>query len=86
MTVVVHDARPGEHVVLNQNYDAGWIANGSRAINWADAVAAPITASEQTFVFRYRPVTWWPSLALFAATVGGLVWIYARSRRRRSST
>jgi len=81
MTVVVHDARPGEHVVLNQNYDPGWSANGSRAINWADAVAAPIAAPEQTFVFRYRPVTWWPGLALFVATVAGIVWITVRSRR-----
>jgi hypothetical protein len=81
MTVVVHDARPGEHVVLNQNYDAGWSANGSRAINWADAVAAPISSPEQTFVFRYRPVTWWPGLALFVATVAGIVWITVRSRR-----
>jgi hypothetical protein len=82
MTVDVHGARPGEHVLLNQNWDPGWIANGSRAIDWADLPAAEIHAPDETVVFRYRPRTWWLSLCVFALTVGGLgrAW-YIRRRR-----
>ena len=81
MTVVVHEAQVGEHVVLNQNYDPGWSANGTRATEWSETIAARIDAPEQTFVFRYRPLMWWPGLVLFVATAGGIVWTALRSRR-----
>jgi hypothetical protein len=78
ITVVVHGATPGDHVVLNQNWDAGWSARGARTANLDDQVSATIDAPEQTFVFRYRPLAWWPGLALFFATVGGVVWAWRR--------
>jgi hypothetical protein len=86
MTVTVHDARPGDHVVLNQNWDPGWSVNGKRTVGWDDAVSTTIDAPTQTFVFRYRPATLWLGIAVFVLTVGGLVgvpWRLRRIRRRR---
>jgi hypothetical protein len=83
MTVAVHGAQAGEHVVLNQNFDPGWTADGSRAQNWADQVSAPLHGPDTTIVFRYRPVLWWPGLLVFAATVGGVGWAFWRVRRLR---
>lgn len=87
MTVQVHGAKPGDHVLLNQNWDPGWSANGSRAIDWADLPAAEVHAPDDTIVFRYRPRTLWLSLLVFALTVGGIgrAW-YMRRRRWRSSS
>lgn len=81
MTVQVHGGRPGDHVLLNQNWDSGWLTNGSRAIDWADLPAAELHAPDETVVFRYRPRTWWLSLALFALTIGGTLWGWRRARR-----
>ncbi|HEX8795306.1 MAG TPA: hypothetical protein VF765_30365, partial [Polyangiaceae bacterium] len=83
MTVQVRGAQPGEHVLLNQNWDPGWSANGSRAIDWADLPAAEIHATDETVVFRYRPRSWWLSLGIFAFTIGGIVWMSRRMRRGR---
>lgn len=81
MTVQVHGAKPGEHVLLNQNWFSGWLADGSRAIDWADLPAAEIHAADETIVFRYRPRTWWLSLFVFALTVGGAFWLGVKTKR-----
>jgi hypothetical protein len=81
VTVEVRGARPGEHVVLNQNWDPNWTANGGRAIEWADQVAAPIQDANGTFVFRYRSRLLWPGLVLFFATGALVAWVHRRARR-----
>ena len=81
MTVQVHGAKPGEHALLNQNWDPGWSANGSRAIDWADLPAAEIHEPDETIVFRFRPRTWWLSLGVFVLTIGGIIWVWRRTRR-----
>jgi hypothetical protein len=83
MTVHVTGARDGEHVVLNQNWDAGWRANGAPAMNWEDTVAAPLHGPEATVVFRYRPRSWNAALAMFAMTVGGIGYAHRWARKRR---
>ncbi len=55
MVVRVEGARPGDHVVLNQNWDPGWIANGERASSWHDAVANVLPLGSATVNFRYWP-------------------------------
>lgn len=86
ITVAVHGATPGEHVVLNQNWDPGWSAKGAVTDGWKDQVSARIDAPDQVFAFRYRPLTWFPGLALCAGTVGGLVaYTWRRRRARRSA-
>jgi hypothetical protein len=83
MTVAVHGATPGEHVVLNQNWDPGWSARGARTEALADQVSAVIQSPEQTFVFRYRPLAWWPGVAIFVGAIVVVVWV---SRRQRVAT
>jgi hypothetical protein len=80
--VVVSGAQAGEHVVLNQNWDPGWSADGTLAVNWSDTVAAQLHGPDSVVVFRYRPPTFIPGLLVCAATLGGLAWAYVRRRKR----
>jgi hypothetical protein len=68
-------------VVLNQNWDGGWRANGVRAVAYHDAVATVIDAPSETILFRYRPNYWWFSLAVFTATASGIAVAYVLRRR-----
>ena len=86
VTVEIHGARPGERVVLNQNYDPGWSANGRRAEEWHDTVSAPIQGTDSTFVFRYRPPTFWPGVLVSVASCAGIAWAYVLVRRRRRAS
>jgi hypothetical protein len=81
VTVEVRGARPGEHLVLNQNWDPNWTVNGVRAVEWAEQVAAPLGEAEETFVFRYRSRLLWPGLILFVATWVAVVWAHWRARK-----
>ncbi len=80
ITVHVTGARAGEHVVVNQNWDAGWSANGSRAVDWADTIAAEVSGPDVTVVFRYWPRFLSTALLLFTATVAGIGYAYFRPR------
>ncbi|MGH7293368.1 MAG: hypothetical protein ACRELB_00475 [Polyangiaceae bacterium] len=82
VTVEVHGAQAGHRVVLDQNYDPGWTANGARSENFHDTVSATLPAGDATVVFRYRPLTLWPGVAVFVLTCAALVWAYVRARRR----
>jgi hypothetical protein len=83
VVVRVEGARPGDTLVLNQNWDAGWRADGARATAHADAVAFVLGAPDQTVRFRYRPRSFDWGLALAAVTaVGAGVWLL---RDRRSA-
>ena len=53
--VQVDGARAGDHVVMNQNWDPGWTADGAPAVAYRDAVATVLAASAQTVHFRYWP-------------------------------
>jgi hypothetical protein len=83
MTVHVEGATPGDLLVLNQNWDPGWRADGEPAVDSHDAVATVIRAPNETVMFRYRPHFWWLSLTICAATVGGVIAAFERRRRAR---
>ncbi len=84
ITVDVTNAQPGEHVVLNQNWDpAGWSADGVAALDWSDAVAAPLHAPSATVVFRYRPRSFIPGLFVAMATLAGIGFAYRSSASSR---
>jgi hypothetical protein len=83
IAVKVTGAQAGEHVVLNQNWDAGWRADGEPVLNWSDTIAAQLHAADATVVFRYRPRTWYPGLALCSLTLGGVAFAYVGRRRGR---
>jgi hypothetical protein len=87
IAVKVSGAQAGEHVVLNQNWDAGWKADGDPAVNWSDTIATQLHAKDSTVVFRYRPRFWYPGLALCFTTLAALVLGYfARRRVERAPT
>lgn len=84
VTVLVENANPGDMLVLNQNWDPGWKANGTSAINLEDATATRIEGGVDSYVFRYRPRTWWPALAIFWLTVGTMLFVSRRLRQSRT--
>ena len=81
--VAVSGAQAGEHLVLNQNWDEGWSADGAAALNRADMVSAQLHGPSSTVVFRYRPPSFVPGVLVFAMTAGGIAFLY-RHRRRPS--
>jgi hypothetical protein len=83
MTVHVDGADPGDLLVLNQNWDPGWRADGVSAVAYHDAVATVVRAPNETVMFRYRPHFWWLSLIICAATVGAIVAAFEWRRRTR---
>ena len=83
VVVNVDRAEHGDHVVLNQNWDAGWSANGLPAVAWHNAVATvTTTAGAQSIVFRYRPRTLGVGLAAFALSLAGIGALLFSTRRR----
>jgi hypothetical protein len=76
--VHIEGARPGELVVLNQNWDPGWSVEGESAVDFESTVAGRATQAAQTVRFRYRPPWLWASVLIFAATVGALVVAWRR--------
>jgi hypothetical protein len=84
VVVRVRGAQPSDLLVLNQNYDPGWRANGEATVSLADTVAVRVRQPNETVEFRYRPPTWWPSLLTFAMTVVALLsWTSIRARLTR---
>jgi L-ascorbate metabolism protein UlaG (beta-lactamase superfamily) len=86
VVVTVRGARPGDHLVLNQNWDAGWTADGAPAVAYHDAVATtlgpgPANDGAWTVRFRYRPRTFTLGLALFGVTAAGIALVLARKTR-----
>jgi hypothetical protein len=77
--VRVEGASPGDHIVLNQNWDAGWTADGARAVAYKDAVAAVATSDSQTIHFRYAPRTLWWGVVLCALTMAAIAFVLTRA-------
>jgi hypothetical protein len=80
--VRVEGAQPGDHLVLNQNWDPGWSADGAATTPLHDAVATVLPAASESVVFRYRPRTLGLGLAVFALTLAAIAIALLRSRRR----
>ncbi len=78
--VRVDGASPGDHVVLNQNWDTGWTADGVTTTPYKDAVATVATSASQTIHFRYAPRTLWWGVALFAMATAAIAFGLTRPR------
>jgi hypothetical protein len=72
MEVRVTGAKAGDLLVLNQNWDAGWLANGSPALMNQDLVAYRLNGADESVTFRYRPRTWWLGIGIFFLTIAAL--------------
>jgi hypothetical protein len=80
--VRVDGAHAGDHVVLNQNWDPGWSADGVPAASYQDAVAAVLRAPDQEITFRFREPSFGSGVALLGATAAWIVLLLAGARRR----
>jgi hypothetical protein len=81
VTVRVDGARPGDHLVLNQNWDPEWSADGVPAVAFRDAVATVLTAPSQTVRFRYWPRPLGAGLAMLGVTLTSVAFWLLRRRR-----
>ena len=81
--VVVHysNAKPGDVLVMNQNWDPGWSADGHAAIDWASTVAARVDASDGELTFRYRSRFFVLGLIITLATLAGLLVVRGKKDR-----
>ena len=70
--VRVQGAEPGDHLVLNQNWDSGWTADGIPTIRLHDAVATVLRQPDESVVFRYRPPRLWLGVAACALTLAAI--------------
>jgi hypothetical protein len=79
--VRVEGAQPGDHLVLNQNWDPGWAVRGADAWSFHNSIAATLRQGSGTVRFTYHARFAWLGLMLCAGTVSVLVALW-RSRRR----
>ncbi len=80
VTVHYEGATPGDLLVMNQNWDAGWGAEAG-VENWNDLLATPVSESSGTVRFRYRPKYLYLGVFLCVAVALGLA-AHSRMRRR----
>ena len=71
----------GDRLVLNQNFDAGWRANGQPAQNYRDTISVPVAGGSEEIVFAYRPRLWYWGLAVFAATLAAIGYLLFREQK-----
>jgi len=74
-------AEESDLLVINQNFERGWRAEGNRQVeNWHGLVALPVTPGQRQVVIHYRPRWFLPGVALSALglLLTALIW-----RRRR---
>jgi hypothetical protein len=81
--VRVDGAQPGDHLVMNQNWDPGWTADGAATAPYRDAVASALSAPSQTVRFRYWPRPLGLGLALFGVTAASVAFWLLRRREAR---
>lgn len=82
VTVQVEGASPGDHLVLNQNWDPGWSVGGGGAWSYRNAIAATLKSGSATVRFHYGSWRSWVGLVVLLVTLGALV-MARRARRRR---
>lgn len=85
MVVEVHGARPGDHLVLNQNWDESWRANGAPTVDHGHVNAYAMTASDERVEFRYRPRTLSFALAMPLVWLAAIALTWARGRAKREA-
>jgi hypothetical protein len=78
--VRVEGASPGSLLVLNQNWDPSWRANGKRAVNH-ERRNAFVLGGESLVTFRYFPRTLYAGLVLALLGIAGLVYSTQRTGR-----
>ncbi len=75
VTVAVRGATIGDTLVLNQNWDPGWRANGESVIDYRSAVATTLEETDGEITFRYVPRFLFLGCVIFILTIAGLIWV-----------
>jgi hypothetical protein len=83
--VRVEGAQAGDHLVLNQNWDPGWTANGVPSVALKDAVSTVLPAGASSVAFRYRPPLFGLGLGTCALTLAGIGILAMRGRRGKGA-
>jgi hypothetical protein len=71
--VEVRGAKQGERVVLNQNFDPGWRANGRATEPFHHAISVRLAAPDEHLVFDFHVRGWLAGWLVFGATVSLLI-------------
>jgi hypothetical protein len=79
--IEVRGARAGERLILNQNFDPGWSADGRAAQPYKSAVSVPLTTSSARVTFRFWPRGLTLGLVTLALTLVGSTALYWRRAR-----
>jgi hypothetical protein len=66
-------AEPGDLLVLNQNWDAGWEADGKAVVRYRDTLGAKVSKPGGRIVFRYRARFIWLTTALAVFILGAMI-------------
>lgn len=82
VVVEVRGAAPGARLFLNQNWDAGWRANGAPAEERSDLVTHALGPGPSVVTFAYRPRTFDAGCAV-AAVAAAIALAAALAHRRR---
>ncbi|AKT40508.1 hypothetical protein [Chondromyces crocatus] len=82
-TIDVEEARAGDRLVYNMNFDEGWRADRGRVVNQGDRVAVELPEGTSRITLRYRPPGLLAGLGLAAVTGAGLFGLWRRERRLR---
>jgi hypothetical protein len=83
--VEVDGARPGERLVVNQNFDPGWSVEGRTVEAYQDAISTRARAARERIVFRFWPRGLSLGLGVLALTLGALAALGYR-RRAKAAT
>jgi hypothetical protein len=88
LEVEVEGARPGDRLVINQNFDPGWSVQGeeTRVVEpYQDMISTRVRAARERVVFEFWPRGLSAGLAILAVTLGALAglayWRRARAAR-----
>jgi hypothetical protein len=76
--VELRGAKAGERVVLNQNFDPGWRANGRATEPFQGATSVRLAAADERLVFEFHVRGWlagWLAFGLTLSLLGGWAWL-----------
>jgi uncharacterized membrane protein YfhO len=73
-------AQNSTRLVINQNFDENWKANGKKAENFKGLLSAPVDASDEEVTFYYFPGTFIIGALISLISVAAAIIFLLRSR------
>lgn len=85
LEVEVEGARPGDRLVINQNFDPGWSVEDRAVEPYQDLISTRVNAARERVVFRFWPRGLSAGLVVLGLTLGALAAL-GYWRRARAAT